>query len=978
MPAPRPLLVPVLLLLLLLMAAAAGAVTLEEFRRAFNSVAPRSAGCTETPLPATRLEGDYGCYMTAPGGTHLVACTYECGPAAEAGFAAALSAAAAAVQGGGECMVRSPQFCAYFVVAVEAAGTATRSRIASLIEHPVGPSVAGKYYLAFGDRGDFENVGNMAGVTETFVLPAAYKVAATLMDDRAAGMSTEVNVGLSPGFSSRNAGTAADLANFWDEALAGAGVPQATLSAPSPDEIVLNVSHAGITAAMRHAAVMVVADQPEAFWLDMKDNFTLSNNAAVQVLQGGWSQTAGDAGLNTPFYEMGITGEGQIVGLADSGLDMQHCTFSEDGNPIEVTQPFPNVNSPTNDWTVDWDTNHRKVVSYYAHADAGVDAGGRDHGTHVAGSVAGSFEDGDGTFSGAAPDAQLTFFDIGVTGGGGLDVPQDLSTSIFRHGYDTGARIHTNSWGSNNPGYTSFSRDVDKFMADNDDFLVLVAAGNSGRDGPLTVGSPATAKNCVAVGATSNTAAGGGRGGFGPADGPSGTVQGPDAMAPFSSLGPTVGGRIKPDVTAPGAPIVSTSSGTGCGSVDLQGTSMATPLTAGTAALMREYFMEGKSPYGGFVPSGAMLKATLIHSGRPMLGQTNWPGTDTAAPNNDMTNGFGPPSIMQGWGRVDASNVLPFGDSAGAFTFWARGYKAAMTGRESESDGEVAMVAAGEEDVHELEVESGGSFLKVTMVWTDPPGAVNAANVLVNNLDTWLEDPSGVRHNPMTLNLGGDGGPPNVGGPMQGTDDINPVEQIQIAAAAAGTWKLHVVGTAVPEGPQKYAVIATGQIKPDGGGGFAAAAATVFWWIVVLAVVAVIAFVAAIQYFGPDTVWAKVATLKAGATGNGETGERPCWSVFPKQLPAWAGGPAAAGAAEEDEWAGYDAGYDAGYGPAEVQQYTAPVPAPRPPVPPRTRGPSIAGPPPPRARAPSIAAAHRGPPPRRLGGSARRGRLLRG
>ena len=108
-----------------------------------------------------------------------------------------------------------------------------------------------------------------------------------------------------------------------------------------------------------------------------------------------------------------------------------------------------------------------------------------------------------------------------------------------------------------NTGGDPFCSDIDAFMADNDDFLVLVAAGNSGRDGPLSVGSPATAKNCVAVGATDNVPATSGG-------------SSPDSIAVFSSLGPTDGGRIKPDVTAPGAPVASASSDSGCEYVELQ------------------------------------------------------------------------------------------------------------------------------------------------------------------------------------------------------------------------------------------------------------------------------------------------------------------------------------------------------------------------------------------------------------------------
>jgi subtilisin family serine protease len=105
------------------------------------------------------------------------------------------------------------------------------------------------------------------------------------------------------------------------------------------------------------------------------------------------------------------------------------------------------------------------------------------------------------------------------------------------------------------------------------------------------------------------------------------------------------GGRIKPDVTAPGAPIISASSDSTCDYVDLQGTSMATPIVAGTTALIRQYFMEGNSPYGSFTPSGAMLKATLIHSGSAMQGLTNWPGI--AGDVTTIPQSFGPPSIIQ-------------------------------------------------------------------------------------------------------------------------------------------------------------------------------------------------------------------------------------------------------------------------------------------------------------------------------------------
>ena len=92
----------------------------------------------------------------------------------------------------------------------------------------------------------------------------------------------------------------------------------------------------------------------------------------------------------------------------------------------------------------------------------------------------------------------------------------------------------------------------------------------------------------------------------------------PDGLAAFSSRGPTLDGRTKPDIVAPGTNIISTrssvASGSGWGIVDGDymydgGTSMATPFAAGASALVREFYTRTYA----LDPSAALVKATLVN-----------------------------------------------------------------------------------------------------------------------------------------------------------------------------------------------------------------------------------------------------------------------------------------------------------------------------------------------------------------------------
>ena len=163
-------------------------------------------------------------------------------------------------------------------------------------------------------------------------------------------------------------------------------------------------------------------------------------------------------------------------------------------------------------------------------------------------------------------------------------------------------------------------------------------------------------------------------------------------VADFSSKGPTSDGRLKPDVMAPGW---WTSSG-GSGSVQcnynnlganvcpvplsgpyhctlkfLRGTSMSTPTVAGHAVLIRQYFLEGYYPSGqpnpahSFIPSGALLKAMLIHSAVAMENVISPAAGATSAKTSiaKITPVSNYPSNEQGYGSIQINNVLNFGVS---------------------------------------------------------------------------------------------------------------------------------------------------------------------------------------------------------------------------------------------------------------------------------------------------------------------------
>lgn len=514
-----------------------------------------------------------------------------------------------------------------------------------------------------------------------------------------------------------------------------------------------------------------LSERNEIFWIERRHRRVLSNDTSIWVGQSGLY-----AGEATPVFDRGIYGTGQVAAVLDTGLDADMCYFRDDALGLPPT----NTGSGT---TVD--PSQRKVIAV-DFLDPGENPADpthwdtQNHGTHVAGTLAGDdlanpidHDLGDGM----APAAKLVIQDAGYAADAcgdlpGIGCPVTDLVPVFQQAYDQGARVHSNSWNDNENAsvqnnYTDASEDVDEFMWNHPDFLIVFACGNHALGGDETIGSPSTAKNSVATG---------------------GTFKGEFAeyLSDISAWGPTDDGRIKPDVIFPGASIISAGNDhdvttDNCGQGTMTGTSMTAPGVSGMALLTREYFMDGWYPTGsptpadGFTPSAALVKAMLINSATPIGWDAE--GRPITIPSNE-----------QGWGRVLLDNALHFaGQSRG---LWVDEYSGGFT---SPSDSPVTYM---------LEMEDTGEPLEITLAWTDYPSTPAASIHLVNDLDLRVDGPSGgfVGNNFLYGVSLTEGDP----------DRLNNLEQVLIEDPAPGVYSVRISPHAIPAGPQTFALVVTG------------------------------------------------------------------------------------------------------------------------------------------------------------------------
>lgn len=468
-----------------------------------------------------------------------------------------------------------------------------------------------------------------------------------------------------------------------------------------------------------------------------------------------------------PSYE-GFTGKGVRVGIADNGIDHNHEDFA-------TTNPAGSR------------VYNQRVGS------------GR-HGTHVASIVAGNGVNSQPanlppfSLRGHAPEAEVGDYETMRAS------VSNYYESINVHGTD----VTNHSYVQSENGYGVVAEGLDRIVrgdADHDGEIVPMrpqvwAAGNNGvnrrygnESGYYSVFT--SAKNTISVGSVDTR---------------------DSRVSSFSSLGPTLDGRIKPDVMAPGCGDSMSDPAAGIraalrGTQDYEercGTSMAAPVVSGVIALMMEAYQYGLDGDGEQTLLPSTYKAILVNTAVDQVktaryDEREFENPDTGAP----LSYFAGPDFATGFGIVDAYRAVSTIANGG---LW----------RESVID------STGDTDTFCVRVGEGAVEIKATLAWDDEPGSLLtrvSSTKLVNDLDLELVAPDGAVVRPWTLEpppiAEQDGqrdpiAPDDIVAADRGRDRRNNVEMANEMSPIAGEWKIVVRGFHLPYAKQQpYSLVST-------------------------------------------------------------------------------------------------------------------------------------------------------------------------
>jgi len=473
---------------------------------------------------------------------------------------------------------------------------------------------------------------------------------------------------------------------------------------------------------LRVGDVQEIASLPDVFWIEERMERQRMDEVQGQIMAGNLN------GPQTGPASTGYLSWLDSYGFSTTPSDYPIVDITDDGignGTVNSNDPtlhqFGNIANPTR-------------LAYVANCTAATDGGGPDGHGHINVSIAGGYD----TRSG------FPFQDpLGYQRGLGINpYGRFAGTRVFSPGFDlsdcggtdtgliesiqnNGALISSNSWGcggcassydSSSQAYDVGTRDADLTETGNQEMIFIFSAGNSGPSAG-TIGTPGNGKNMITVGASEN---------YRPSDedgswtdgcyvGTSGADNAMDIIG-FSSRGPAPGGRIKPELIAPGTHIQGTASTNtsydGSSVCDQyqpsgqtifaasSGTSHSTPSVAGAASLVYWWLENTYS----LTPSPAMMKAYLIAH----------PTYLTGVSANDTL-----PSNSQGYGMPDLSAMF---DDANKVLL----------------DQSVIFDNSGETWTYNGVVADPTKPVRIVLTYTDAPGAIGTSPQ-VNDLNLAAE-----------------------------------------------------------------------------------------------------------------------------------------------------------------------------------------------------------------------------------------------
>ena len=342
---------------------------------------------------------------------------------------------------------------------------------------------------------------------------------------------------------------------------------------------------------------------PGVWWIEPLLETNARNDLSSSIMENGSME-------GHPAWDLGLNGSGVIIGVADSGIELDHGCFSENATEIG-----------------DVGVDHRKVVLVNTSIDDGDHSGHADykHGTHIAGTLVCDLWNGNMS-EGTSPShgARVLFQDV-VNESGWSEPSVDW---LLAEAVANGAVIHSDSWGDDTEAYTLRSAEFDLWHREVPWSLAFIAPGNN----PSKFYEPANARNVVSVGGTLSDNS--------------------TNLYSSSSKGPTEEGLRGNFIATPAVGITSASADGNLSSFndDMRsstGTSMSTPLGASITAVIQQMVQDGWFTEDGFVPSGPQLRALLALSA------------------DSLPTGVAP-NAEQGWGRPNLANLIDYDENSSA------------------------------------------------------------------------------------------------------------------------------------------------------------------------------------------------------------------------------------------------------------------------------------------------------------------------